>query len=243
MSKIKPIKLTKLKPLKQLKGLKSLKKLRTSPTTSVTSKLQARFNNNKVSELNFKDSITKVKDFLKQKAEPTQKVLISGKVLMYKYNAKDKTQVYDRTPLTMVLSKSNTYMLGLNLHWCPYAMRKKLIDFFIKINRPRIKQGLEPELNYHQVKPVLARLGFYPVIRLYIRKRMSAGAIVVPTSALYEVIRIKSETFTGKAVSAEQLYKRAVNQGKKSALKKAEQKSNVKSIRDKSNKKNKFKKK
>jgi len=78
MNKIKPIKLTKLKPLKQLKGLKSLKKLRTSP---VTSKLQARFNNNKVSELNFKDSIAKVKDFLKQKAEPTQKVLISGKVL------------------------------------------------------------------------------------------------------------------------------------------------------------------
>ena len=224
MNKIKPIKLTKLKPLKQLKGLKSLKKLRTSPVSSITSKLQARFNKDKVSELNFKDSIAKVKDFLKQKAEPTQKVLISGKVLMYKYNAKDKTQVYDRTPLTMVLSKSNTYMLGLNLHWCPYAMRKKLIDFFIKINRPRIKQGLEPELNYHQVKPVLAKLGFYPVIRLYIRKRMSAGAIVIPTSA-------------------EQLYKRAVNQGKKSAIKKAEQKSSVKSLRDKSNKKNKFKKK
>jgi len=112
MNKIKPIKLTKLKPLKQLKGLKSLKKLRTSPVSSITSKLQARFNKDKVSELNFKDSIAKVKDFLKQKAEPTQKVLISGKVLMYKYNAKDKTQVYDRTPLTMVLSKSNTYMLG-----------------------------------------------------------------------------------------------------------------------------------
>ena len=159
-------------------------------------------------EYSFKESLALVKNLLKQKAHPTQKHLIPGSVLMYKYNAKDKEKRYDRTPLTMVLSKSKTYMLGLNLHWCPYPMRVTLIKAFFKINKKNIKEQKPLELDYKMIKPYLKRLGYFPVIRLYIRKRMSAGAIIIPPERLLEVAKTKSETFTG-GVSAEKLYSKA----------------------------------
>ena len=160
------------------------------------------------------DSIELIKKLIKKKSVKTQRNLRVGDVIIYQYDPKDKRNTYDRTPLVMVLRKSKSYMLGLNLHWCPIPMRMILIKFLLKINKKNIKQNNQFEINYTRVKPLLYKLGFHPVIRLYIRNRMSDKMVIIPHQHMLEVIKTKSETFTG-GISAERMYLKAVKDSRK----------------------------
>lgn len=164
-------------------------------------------------ELSPAASISVVKKLLKtERKRLTSKDFTPGKILMYRYNAKNQEQTFDKTPLVMVLKQSRGYVLGINFHWAPIPMRVALIKKIIQApgNRKNIRQGKPLEFSYGQLKPFLKKIGMAPIIRLYIKSRISRTGVVVPDSELMNVARTKSETFTNGKISAEQLYKRAI---------------------------------
>lgn len=166
--------------------------------------------------LSASESIKFVKDMLKTKSKKlTLKDFEPGSLLMYRYNAKDKSETYDVTPLVMVLKYSRRYVLGVNFHWAPTPLRIILVKKILQMNTKNIKAGKKLEFDYKQLKPFLKKIGFAPVIRLYIKNRISETGVIIPPEHLMNAARTKSETFTNGKISAEELYKRAIAGNKK----------------------------
>lgn len=169
----------------------------------------------KIKELSASQSFRKVKDLIKEKKKMTKKDIIPGNIIFTFYDAKDKEQTYDKTPLALILRRGTTHTLVLNWHWIPLNMRINLIKHVIRLNTKNIEKNLPLEFNYKQLKPLLKTLGYAPCIRLYINKRISNTGVVIPPSRLMEVAKLKSESFTNGKYSAEQLYKMARQRAKK----------------------------
>ena len=64
------------------------------------------------------------------------------------------------------------------------------------------------------MKGAIKGIGLYPVIRLYIKNRISAKGVIIPDSMLIQAAKMKSETFTGGKVSSTTLWSRAVQKAK-----------------------------
>lgn len=162
------------------------------------------------------ESIKFVTDLLKtKKRKMTLKDFEPGSLLMYNYNAKNKEETYDVTPLVMVLKYSRRYVLGINFHWAPIPLRIILVKKILQTNVKNIKAGKKLDFNYKTLKPFLKRIGFSPIIRLYLKNRISETGVVIPPEYLMSAARTKSETFTKGRISAEELYKRAIQGNKK----------------------------
>jgi hypothetical protein len=168
-------------------------------------------------ELSASQSIKKMKELFKGKKKLVLKDFTPGRMLTFFYNAKDKTQTFDKTPLVFVLRRNKTHTLGINMHWSPYPLRQTLIKKILTSgkNRSNIKKGLPIVFSYKDLKPFLKRIGFAPIIRLYINNRISSSGVVIPDDEMMTATRIKSETFTQGRVSAEKLYKKAIQGNKK----------------------------
>lgn len=167
--------------------------------------------------LSAKDSFKIVKEMLKTRTKKlTLKDFVPGSLLMYKYNAKNREETFDATPLVMVLKTSRRYVLGINFHWLPIPLRVVLVKkiLYMPINIRNIKNGKPLEFSYKELKPFLKKVGYGPVIRLYIKNRISEMGVVIPPEDLMIAARLKTETFTQGRVSAETLYKKAL-QGNK----------------------------
>lgn len=161
--------------------------------------------------LSASESIKFVKNMLKTKSRKlTLKDFEPGSLLMYRYNAKDKSQSFDATPLVLVLKRSRGYLLGVNFHWAPIPLRVILVKKILQMNTKNIKAGKKLEFDYKTLKPFLKKIGFAPVIRLYIKNRISETGVIIPPEHLMNAARTKSETFTNGKISAEELYKRAI---------------------------------
>jgi hypothetical protein len=169
----------------------------------------------KISELTPAESVKKVRALLKEKKKMRTADKVPGNLIFVNYNAKDKTQTYDRTPLILIFRYNGRHLLGLNFHWIPLSMRLRLIKDIILMNKNNIKNDRPLEFSYQQLKPMLKSLGYAPCIRLYISRRMSITGIVIPPDRLMEVARLKTETFTKGRYSAEQLFQMARNSAKK----------------------------
>lgn len=161
-----------------------------------------------------KANIQKVKDLLKTELQPKEKTLIPGSFLIYKYNAKNDEEVYDKTPLVFVLKVSKSYVLGLNFHYCPIKLRKIMIKFLFKVfknNFKLLQNNKHLEFSYERFKPILHRLGMFPVIRLYIRKRISPKVCLIPSNKILDIALLSTETFTGNPrITDKVLYKKAI---------------------------------
>lgn len=168
----------------------------------------------KEKELSKQDSIKYVKELLKTNMTNVKKKFQPGRIIFFKYNAKNQEDTFDKTPLVMVLRVSKGYMLGINFHWLPMPHRVVLIKHILKINKRNIKNNVPLEFSYQQMKPFLIKFGYAPVIRLYIRKRISDNGVLIPDDQLMNVARTKTETFTSGKVSSEQLYKLALKKSK-----------------------------
>lgn len=158
--------------------------------------------------LNKMNSIKLIKDLIKTKSVPRSGNLRPGNFLIYKYNAKDKKRVFDKTPLVFVLRVSKSYMLGLNLHWLPLGLRKTFVKIIFKLNSSNIRKSKPLEVDYYQLKPFLKKFGMVPVIRLYIKSRISQQVVKIPNENIVEICQTKSETFSG-GIPAEKLYRMA----------------------------------
>jgi len=164
---------------------------------------------NKVKELTFSQSNKKVKALIKEKRKLKSADFIPGNIIFMSYDAKDKEQTYDKTPLMMVLKRNSKHTLGLNYHWAPMSMRLNLVKLIILANEKNIKAGKQLEFKYEQLKPLLKQLGYAPIIRKYINNRISSVGVVIPPERLLEVARLKTESFTNGKYSANELYAKA----------------------------------
>lgn len=120
-----------------------------------------------------------------------------GYTLVYRYDAKDKTEIYDRRPMVLILAISPSHVLGLNFHWLPFDMRMNLVKYIIKQSQNYLRKTGRVLFSYKKLKPILKKLGYLPCIRLYIRSRMSSQCIPIPAERLLEVAQLNMAMFTG----------------------------------------------
>jgi len=163
----------------------------------------------KIKELSIPQSKKAARDLLiRERKRITSADFKPGNLIFTRYNAKDKTRVFDKTPLALVLRRNSHHTLVLNFHWLPMNMRINLVKVIIKMNAQNIKNNKRLEFDYRQLKPLLKRYGYAPVIRLYINSRIGSLGVVIPPERLLEVAKLKTETFTG-GVSANKMYANA----------------------------------
>lgn len=153
------------------------------------------------------DSLKLVKNLIKTKMQPTKQNLKVGRILMYRYKAKNQKALYDATPFTIILKTSKSYMLGVNLHWCPIRLRISLINWIFKRNKANIKANKPLSLSYDDLRGILKSKAYRNIIRLYIIKRMSKQSVLIPYENMEQIAKTKSETFVG--VSENKLYRLA----------------------------------
>ena len=168
----------------------------------------------KLKEFTPAESIAMVKGLLKRKRSLAKANLKPGHLIFSHYDAKDKENTYDQTPLVLILRINKSHILGLNFHWVPFSMRINLVKHIIKINAGAIRHRKPLKFSYRQLKPMLKSLGYAPVIRLYIRKRFGKQGVVIPSNRLMEMARLKTETFTRGRYSAGQMFAMARAAGK-----------------------------
>ena len=148
------------------------------------------------------DSLKLVKNLIKTKMEPTKQNLKVGRILMYRYKAKNQKATYDATPFTIILKTSKSYMLGINLHWCPIKLRLNLINWIFKRNKNNIKNNKPLNLSYEDLRNVVKSKAYRNIVRLYIIKRMSKQSVLIPYENMEQIAKTKSETFVGASENA-----------------------------------------
>lgn len=166
-------------------------------------------------ELSASESNKKAKELIKERKLLKLSDMVPGRLIFTSYDAIDKKNTYDPTPLILVLRRNRKYTLGLNFHWIPLSMRINLIKTILKMNRENIKKGKPIDFNYIDLKPMLKALGYAPCIRLYVNSRMGRKGVVIPPERLVEVARLKTESFTNGRYSAAQMYAMARAAGKR----------------------------
>lgn len=154
------------------------------------------------------NSLSIVKKLIKTDSTNKIKALKAGNFVIYKYNPKKDDVIYDKTPLVFILWTSKSYVLGLNIHWCPLIIRKTILNHIFKVNSKNIKENKPLDYDYKRFKPLLWKIGALPVVRLYIRKRISDKVVLIPTNRIMEICTLKTETFTN-GVPDWVMYKRA----------------------------------
>ena len=168
--------------------------------------------NNK--EFTTSQSINIVKEMLKDKTlKRSKNKLEIGDLFFGVYDAKNKNEVYNKRPFIMLLKQNNSHMLGISFSWAPLPLRIILIKKILQVNVKNIKNSKPLEFDYSQLKPMLKKLGFAPIIRLYIKKRMSSSVVIVKPENLMHAARLNTAVFTN-GVSADILYKKAISANK-----------------------------
>lgn len=147
-----------------------------------------------------KDAFETFKSLARNPKRLKPKYFKVGNMLFYSYRAKHP-QPYDKTPLTIILGRSRKYTLGINVHWTPPRLRKKLLEFLMS----RLRK-VNNEYFFDLTKKDLRLITHYfgRVIRKYINTRISRKGVIVPKEIYYKVIYLRSETFIG--ISAEEAW-------------------------------------
>lgn len=128
-----------------------------------------------------------------------------GNMLFYSYNPKDQDSPYDKNPLILVIGVTRKHVLGINFHWCPIPMRKKILQLFMRANRENIKRGLPLTLS-NGLSSNMYRL-CRPIFRKYIKSRISRRGAIIPQTEMGNVINLRAEHFIG--ISADDAWKLA----------------------------------
>ena len=160
-------------------------------------------------ELTPKISMDIVKNLIKTEKTNIQPLLKTGNIVTFLYDAKDKEQIYDRTPLVLVISTTSKYMLGVNFHWMPTQLRQTLIQYILDLNTKEIRNKRPLKVEYKDIRGAVKRIGAFPVVRLYIRGRISQQGVKIPDSMLMQAAKLATETFTGGKVNSATLWQRA----------------------------------
>ena len=151
-------------------------------------------------------SLKYAKDKIRKRETLKIEHLVSGNMLFFSYKPQDDESPYDKNPLILIIKATSKHVLGINFHWCPIPMRKKLIKLFLQKNKHNITRGQPLTLDKTMTKE------FYrlckPIFRKYIIKRMSRRIAVIPPEEMGHVVYLRAEKFIG--ISAENAWKLAI---------------------------------
>lgn len=162
-----------------------------------------------MAEMTIKQSNDYIKDLMKKPKELKGRDFQAGSLLFYSYNAKDKENTYDKTPLVLILGSRGNYVLGLNFHWLPYSKRLWLVQRILQKNAGTMKRNNRIDFLYEDFIPLMKSVHFQPCIRLYIKNRISRRGVVIPPDELLNQVKLRSETFTNGKYTQQQLYQMA----------------------------------
>lgn len=163
-------------------------------------------------------SLSESKEYMRNIMKPKgfkRNDFLSGSILHFQYDAKDKTQTYDKTPLVLVLGTNRGYLLGLNLHWLPFNKREWLVDKILEHSKTQIKKKNRVVFSYEDFRPLMESVDFQPCVRVYIRKRISVRGVVIPPHEFKNAVRLKTESFTQGKYTQSELYQIAKKRGNK----------------------------
>lgn len=156
-------------------------------------------------------SLNYIKDKIKRPKFLNTKDFVPGKMVFFSYNPKDQESPYDKTPLIFVVWATKKHVLGLNLHWAPIDIRRKILKAFIKYNADNIKKNRPLELSKNLASKfwTLAR----PIFRKYIKSRISRRGAVIEPNEMGNVISLRAEHFIG--IDSNSAWKMAINSMKR----------------------------
>ena len=163
-----------------------------------------------IRQLSPRDSMKFARQYMKKNLRAFKREDFAlGRLLFLKYNAKDKTKVYEKNPLILVLMRNSRHTLGLNFHWVPYNMRIELVNFILKLNESRVNNYKRLKFPYPVLKKFLKKRGFVPCVRKYINQRFSRSGVVIPNTRLLGFARLNMMIFSN-GLTAEQAYRLAI---------------------------------
>lgn len=184
------------------------------------------------------DALKMFRELVKTSVKPlNEKDFAVGRMVTFSYNAKDKSKVWDNTPLVIVLRRSKGYTLGLNFHWVPQKIRYVLLEYILKKNKRKIPSNEPLNVSYAMVKELIINLRLRAVVRLYINKRISKRGVVIPYELMRKAIDLPAENFIG--MSSDQAYSLMVKKTgatKKTTTKKTQHKNRKQQKADKAKK-------
>lgn len=137
-----------------------------------------------------------------------------GDLIQFEYRAKhaDTLIFWDAKPAVIVLRKSGSRMLGLNLHFVPFTLRKLIAEFVINKNRMNIAANKRMYIDYNLIKAFLYAIKATICIRSYIVGNMSSKVVMVKNTKDYILGSTLLKTQLIYKMSSEQIYKIALGQ-------------------------------
>lgn len=157
------------------------------------------------------------KNFERMKTKRALEKSHTGQILHYAYNPKykDVLPFWDRFPTIIVLNQNSRYVLGLNIHFVPTSVRKKIIQFLLKKNKYNIKNNRPIVASYDMFKSFLREINAVICIRKYIKSRMSHNCIIPSTYESYidSVVHLPTKKIYG--MSQEDIYRLLLQDKKK----------------------------
>ncbi len=137
-----------------------------------------------------------VRDLRKDATQKQRSNFLPGKLITFKYDAKDKKKVFDKQPLCIILGPpknpklSKTHVYGLNLHWMKMSDRVKMASFFLELLKKR-----KGELRYDDVAPFIAKFKGNQVLRMYIIKNIGNRVIEMPQDIFLQTAALPTENW------------------------------------------------
>lgn len=112
-------------------------------------------------------------------ARKTRKPMI-GEMCLFIYDAKGKDVLpfWDSHPLIFVIERYPDGILGLNLHYLPPILRKKL--FTALVNAFQKKERKRLQISYNILTAAMKSRLFAPTIKRYLYSHLKSSFVVIP---------------------------------------------------------------
>jgi hypothetical protein len=146
------------------------------------------------------------------KAKAFHNYIQGGSFISFTYNAlhKDTLLFWDKYPAIIVLKVQGVRMLGLNLHFVPFPIRKLIAEYVIKLNYTNIKNNRPIQLDYQQIKKFLISINAMICIRLYLIRRITSSIKIVKSHKDYIIASTTLKTSMIYGISSDKIYQLAM---------------------------------
>lgn len=123
---------------------------------------------------------------------------------IFDVNGQRKLEYYDAQPIILLLGKNGKYSLGLNFHYLPPDVRKRVFDRLkVRYKEQWKSNKILPNLQWNNIKKEVSYADF--MVHLYINNNIGKISRVKNTE-LDKVIHLPSEKFIG--ISSSEVWKK-----------------------------------
>lgn len=123
--------------------------------------------------------------------------IVPGLFYTYKYRA-ESVKDYDRYPMTLVLSRTQDSMIGMNFHYLPYQYRFALFEAIMPLIVPiPVDQLSRINITYNALTGGSFE-GSQPTIKKYLFSRFKSNAVFISPVEWAVAMAYPSQEFVGK---------------------------------------------